>query len=98
MITELFHFCLYRFAAHLFGNLTRLTGYELSHLDIVFLPIKGHAQKRLSEHIAIGRVEIKIIIAVRHNRAVSLDVDGIQIMFFDRLFPLCAPLRCIFGK
>ena len=62
---------------HRLGDLLCLAGHELSHFDVVFLPIEGHAQKRLAEYIAIGGIEIEVIVAVGHDRAVGLDVDGI---------------------
>src|SRR5207244_1837685 len=52
-----------------------------------------HAHQRLAERIAIGRIEVVAVVAVRHHGAGHADVHGGLVPFRGRRLPRLAPGR-----
>ncbi len=64
-----------------------------THLVLVFFVVEGHAHQRLPECIAIGRIEIVIVIAVCHDAAAGADIHSGLVPFGGGGLPCLAPLR-----
>ena len=62
------------------------------HLVLVVLVVERHAHQRQAERILVGRIEIEIVVAVRHHAAARADVHGGLVPFRGRRLPRFAPL------
>src|ERR1700732_44213 len=78
---------------HAPGDIVYDVGRVLAHLVLVGLVVEGHSHQRLSESVAIGRIEIIIIVAVAHYAAARGDVHRGLVPFRGGRLPCRAPLR-----
>ncbi len=79
--------------AHRLADLGRFGGDVLGHLEIVLREVEGHAQERLAPGILVGRIEIEIILSLRHRAAVNAEHHRVVVVLGDRLLPALAPGR-----
>ena len=78
---------------HGFGNVVNHLRCVCSHFVFVRLVVERHAHQRLAKRIAIGRIEIKAIVAVRHHTAGRVDRHRGLVPFRCRSLPFASPLR-----
>jgi hypothetical protein len=81
------------FRVHGLGDLAHFLDHEAVHLDVVFLPVEGHAQQRLAVGIAVGRIQIEVVATVGLVRAVGVHRHLVGVVIGGRAFPLAAPGR-----
>ena len=60
-------------AAHRPADLGGLVGQIVAHPVLVVGEVERHPQHRAAERVALGRVEVEVIAAVAHHRAVGHD-------------------------
>ena len=78
---------------HAPGDLVDDIGRVLANPVLVRLVVEGHAHQRLPERIAVGRIEIQIVVAARHHTSRRRDVHRALVPFGGCRFPGLAALR-----
>ena len=78
---------------HGLGERVDHIGGVAAHLVLVLLVVERHTHQRQAERIAIGRVEIVVVVAVRHDAAARADVHGGLVPLRGGSLPRLAPLR-----
>ena len=78
---------------HGFGDVVDDLRGVCAHLCSFVLVVERHAHQRLAKRIAIGRIEIEAIVAVRHHTAARVDRHRGLVPFRGRGLPCLAPLR-----
>ncbi|MBC7175998.1 MAG: toprim domain-containing protein, partial [Klebsiella pneumoniae] len=81
------------FRLHRFGDRRHLIEHKLRHLDVVVLPVEGHAQQRLAEDVFVVRIKIEVVLPIGLVRAVGIHRQVMGVGVGHRRFPLAAPRR-----
>ncbi|MCY1241813.1 hypothetical protein D9M72_547350 [compost metagenome] len=64
----------------------------LAHPVIVLVKVEGHAQQRQAVGVAVRRIEVEVVLAVRVVAAVHRDVEGVRIPVGVGLLPRRSPV------
>src|SRR5215207_5247427 len=65
----------------------------LHHHPLIIGPVEGEAQQRVAPRVAVGRIEIEVVLPVGRRLALHAEVDDPVVVLLDRLLPRASPAR-----